>query len=168
MFLKPLGLAAVIAAGFGLGATRLKVRPRAAVLTVIVAVVTHAIVKWALPHEAIEQLAEAHLFDAGGLVLVPIAMVETAGLWIPVALFPWSDTTSRVWATVYLLAAAMLAAAVYYFPFDVHMINGEILGPKHPNYELHLVPPLLFAGVGYIFGLRKRRRSARMKAAGTQ
>lgn len=148
MVLKLIGLVAVIAAGFGLGATHLRVRLHAAVLAVVVAVLSQATLESALPHEAIERFAEAHAYEAGGLVLVLPAVAETAGLWTPVALLRWTGISGRVWGTVYVLGAAMLAAAVYYFPFDVVIANDKRLGPTHPSYELHLIPPVPFAAIG--------------------
>jgi hypothetical protein len=81
-----------------------------------------------------------------------IAIVETAGLLFPVALMPWTSGSSRAWATLYVLGAAVLAAATYYFPFDVVIMNGEVIGPKHAPYGLGLLLSLPFGAIGYLVG----------------
>lgn len=58
--------------------------------------------------------------------------------------------SSRAWATSYVLGAAFLAAATYYFPFDVVIGNGEVIGPKHPSYELVLVLSLPIGAIGFL------------------
>jgi hypothetical protein len=54
---------------------------------------------------------------------------------------------------------------VYYFPFDVVIINGEVVGPKHPQYELGLLFLLPVAVAGYFAGWYTRRLHGRVKTA---
>lgn len=162
MLLKLVGLIATVGAGFGLGRAEFKVHVRMAILTVLFAAVAQMTLKLALPHGAIEQFAQSHLYTAAGqVVLLALAIVETAGLLFPVMLIPWASLSSRGWATLYVLGAAVLAAATYYFPFDVVIVNGEVIGPKHAPYELGLLLSLPFGAIGYLLGWLKRRRRER-------
>ena len=118
--------------------------------------------KLALPHEAIEQFAQSQLDTSlGQIALIGVAIVETAGVLVPVALMPWTNVSIRAWATLYVLGAAILAAATYYFPFDVVIVNGEVIGPKHPPYEFVLLLCLPFGGLGCLVGWLRRRTRAR-------
>ena len=74
---------------------------------------------------------------------------------------PWANASSRAWATLYVVGAAILSAVVYYFPFDVVIVNDKVIGPKHPAYELGLVMWLPFGVIGYLVGWLKRRHDAR-------
>jgi len=164
--LKLIGLIATVAAGFGLGRATFKVHVRMAILTAFLAAVVQASLKIALPHGAIEQFAQSQLYSASGqFVLMALAIIETTGLLFPVALMPWAGASTRAWATLYVLGAAVLAAATYYFPFDVVIVNGEVIGPKHAPYELGLVFCLPFGALGYLVGYLKRRQRARPRAA---
>jgi hypothetical protein len=132
MLLKLIGLIATVGAGFGLGLAKFRVHVRMAILTAMFAAVVQMTLKLALPHDAIEQFAQSQRFTVSGqIVLMGIAIVETAGLLFPVALMPWTSGSSRAWATLHVLGAAVFAAATYYFPFDVEIMNGEVIGPKH-------------------------------------
>jgi hypothetical protein len=149
--LKLTGLVATVAGGFGLGRTTAKVHVRVAILTALLAAFAHAGLKLVLPHDAIEQLAQSQLLPVSGqIVLMALAIVEMAGVLFPVALTPWAAVSIRAWATLYLLGAAFLAAATFYFPFDVVIMNDEVIGPKHPSYELGLVFSLPFGALGYV------------------
>ena len=161
MLLKLIGLIATIGAGVGLGRSKFSVHVRMAIFTALLAAVVQASMKLALPHDAIEQFAQSQLSTASGqIVLMGIAIVETAGVLFPVALMPWTRGSSRVWATMYVLGAAFLAAATHYFPFDVVIMNGEVIGPKHAPYELGLLLSLPIGAIGYLAGWLKRPRRA--------
>ena len=58
----------------------------------------------------------------------------------------------------YVIAAATLGALVYYQPFDVVILNGEVLGPTHPEYEASLLVSLILASVPFMGGILMRRR----------
>jgi hypothetical protein len=168
MLLKLIGLIATVGAGVGLGRSKFSVDVRMAIFTALLAAVVQASLKFALPHDAIEQFAHAQLSAASGqIVLMGIAVVETAGLLFPVALMPWTNASSRAWATLYVLGAALLAAATYYFPFDVVIMNGEVIGPKHAPYELGPLLSLPFGAIGYLVGWLKRRSQARLATSAT-
>jgi hypothetical protein len=136
-----------------------------AIFTAVLTAVVQGGLKLALPHDAIEQVAQSQLSSASGqIVLMGIAIVETAGLLFLVALMPWTNGSSRAWATLYVLGAAVLAAATYYFPFDGVSMNGEVIGLKHPPYELGPLLSLPFGAIGYLGGWLKRRSQARPQA----
>jgi hypothetical protein len=102
MLLNLIGIAAAVAAGFGLGRSQLDARFRTVALTALMAAVLHASLKFALPHDSIEGFAQRHVYDGGGaLVLVLIAALETAGLWVPVAVTRWAVFSTRSWVTLY-------------------------------------------------------------------
>lgn len=158
MLLKLIGLVATVGAGVGLGRSNFSVHVGMTISTALVAAVIQASLKLALPHDAIEQFAQSQLSTASGqIVLMGIAIIETAGLLFPVALMPWTSVSCRAWATLYVVGAAVLAAATYYFPFDVVIVNGEVIGPKHAPYELGLLLSLPFGAIGYLVGWLKRR-----------
>lgn len=153
MLLKLIGLIATVGAGFGLGRAKFRVHVRMAILTALFAAVVQMSLKLALPHGAIEQFAQSHLDTAAGqIVLMALAIVEMAGLLFPVMVMPWASLSSRAWATLYVLGAAILAAATFYFPFDVVIMYGEVIGPKHAPYELGLLLSLPFGAIGYLVG----------------
>jgi hypothetical protein len=166
MFLNLIGIAAAVAAGFGLARSQLDVRFRTVALTALMAAVLHASLKFALPHNSIEVFAQRHVYDgSGALFLVLVAALETAGLWVPVAVIRWAVFSTRSWVTLYMLATAVLGATAYYFPFDTRILNGEIMGPKHPSYELELVLSLPLGLVGYLLGRLRRKRHAAIRTA---
>jgi hypothetical protein len=167
MLLKPVALVAVVWAGFGLGAAPLKVRGRLAAVTVLVAALLHLGLRLLLPHENLEEFGQRYAHGTlGAPVLAGIAAVETLGLWIPVAVARWTSVRGRAWATVYLISAAALAATTYYFPFDVEIVNGEVMRPMYSVYEVYevgIVMSVPFAAFGYLGGRLKRRMSSRVR-----
>src|SRR5687768_13065126 len=117
MLLKLIGLLATVGAGVGLGRSTFRVHVRMAIFTALLAAVVQASLRLALLHDAIEQFAQSQLSTASGqIALMAIAIVEPAGLVFPVALIRWANASSKAWATLYVLGAAVLAAATYYFP----------------------------------------------------
>jgi hypothetical protein len=167
--LKLIGLIATFVAGFGLGRARFRVHVRVAILTATLAAVAQVGLELALPHDLIEQTAESHLDTAmGQIMLMALAIIESAGLLFPVALMPWARLSSRAWATLYVLGAAVLAGATFYFPFDAVVMNGEVIGPTHAPYELGPVLSLPFGAAGYLVGWLTRRGGARSSATAGQ
>jgi hypothetical protein len=95
MFLKPIGLIILLVGGFALGRLKLTLRDRSVALAVLLVIVLQTALKLVLPHVAIEEFAQRHVFTAPGpFVLTGIALVETAGVWILVLLIRW--TRSRL------------------------------------------------------------------------
>jgi hypothetical protein len=64
-----------------------------------------------------------------------------------------------------LVAGGVLGAATYYLPFDVVILNGEVIGPKHPEYELDLLLLLPVGAAGYVAGRYTRRERGTVKTA---
>ncbi len=158
MVLKALGLLALLLSSFKLGESQLMIHRWVAVATALLAVVLHIGVGLALPRDAVERIARPWVYTAvGSLVLIMVAAVESAGVWLPVAFVPWAERSARAWATLYLLAAAVLGAIAYYFPFDAVIVNGEIIEHRQPEYEVALVASLPFGIIGYVLGWRRGR-----------
>ena len=57
------------------------------------------------------------------------------------------------------MGAATLGALAHYQPFDVVIMNGEVIGPTHPAYEVALVAALVFAAVPFAIGWVAERRA---------
>jgi len=154
--MKILSIICVAWAGYRLATSDLRVRSKLTMLTVLLAVVLHTAVWFALPHDVIEPYANAHRWSP---VLIPIAMLETVGIWVPVIFIPWAERSIRVVATAYLVGAAAMGALSYYQPFETLITNGRVEGPVHPSYEIALVAALIFAIPSIAIGvLIKRRR----------
>jgi hypothetical protein len=90
--------------------------------------------------------------------LFPVAGLETLGLWLPVLVIPWGALQTRVAAAAYLIAAGTVGALVYYYPFDGIVMNGQVLGPTHPEYVVALLLSLFFAVIPFACGLVVKRR----------
>lgn len=141
--------------GYQLGKNDWRVRSSLTVTAVLLAVIFHTGVQIVLPHAAIERVASG---AAWSLILVPIALLETIGIWLPVLLVPWAGGRTRIMMSGYVMVAAIQGALVYYRPFDVVIMNGEKLGPTHPSYEFELIFALVFAIPPFAFALAKKRR----------
>jgi hypothetical protein len=146
--------------GYVLGRSDLRVRPALTAVTVLAAAALHVLVRLALPHEEIEQIATAAAWSSPP-ALVTIALLETAGIWTPVLAIHWTVLRTRIAAAAYIMGAAVLGALAYYRPFDVVIVNGRRV-PPHPDYELALVLALMFAAIPFTIGLLIKRRQRRM------
>jgi hypothetical protein len=156
--MKPLGILFVAWIGYLLGKSDWRVRPKLAFAAILLAGVLHTMVRVALPHEAIEQFASS---APSSVLLVLVATLETAGIWLAILLVPWGVIRTRTAAAAYVVAAATLGALAYYQPFDVVVLNGEVRGPKHPEYELALIFSIVFAVVPFAGGMAMRLRRRR-------
>lgn len=138
--------------GYALGRCDLRVRPALTAVTVLVAMILHGLVQLALPHDEIEQIARASAWSLSReAALVAIALIETAGMWIPAMMVRWAALQTRLWASAYLMGAATLGAFTFYQPFDAH-------DDPHPPYEMLLVVSLTVAIVPFLIGLIAKRR----------
>ena len=143
--------------GYRLGTSVWRIRPSFAVLTVVLAGILHTVVRVLLPHQAIEEFASQ---ASSSILLVPVAGLETVGLWLPVLAIRWGTLQTRVATAAYVIAAGTIGALVYYYPFDVIVMNGTVLGPTHPEYAFALLLSLVLAAIPFACGLAvKRRRS---------
>jgi hypothetical protein len=152
--LKAVALVMVIGAGFALGRSSGTIDKRMATLVIIVAALLHAAITTALPHASIERRLISNSMAA---LMTSIAVLKTCGLWLPAALVPWSDLRTRASILAYLIGAAVLAEAAFYFPFDVESFNGIEQRPEHPG-SWSLVICLVFAAPGFFFGRITRPR----------
>jgi hypothetical protein len=156
--MKPLSILFVASIAYGLGKSDWRVRPRLALATVLLAGVLHGVLRVGLPHEAIERFASSASLS---ILLMLVAALETAGIWLPVLLVPWGETRTRAAAAAYVIAAATLGALVYYQPFEIIIVNGEALGPTHPQYGLALIFSLVIAAVPFACGIAIRLRQGK-------
>jgi hypothetical protein len=164
--MKIAGILVVVYVGYRLGRSDLRVHPGTTALTVLVAAFLHALVRLALPHDGIERIAAAVAWSWWSPVLVGVALLETSGLWIPVLLIRWTALRTRIAASAYIMGAATLGALTHYYPFDVEIWNGEVIGPTHPSYEVALVASLVFATVPFVIGWVAERRGRTINAEG--
>jgi hypothetical protein len=72
--------------GYRLGTSEWRVRSSFLVLTAALACVFHAVLRIVLPHAAIEAFASE---TSWSMLLVPVAILETFGVWMPVLVIPW-------------------------------------------------------------------------------
>jgi len=87
MLLKLFGLIGTVGAGYALARAPFKISLGTAIRTGLLAAGAQAILRFALPHEVIEEFAQAHPYTvAGQIVLIVVAVVETAGVLFLVAL----------------------------------------------------------------------------------
>jgi hypothetical protein len=136
--------------GYALGKSDLRIHPALTAVTVVVAVILHGIWQLALPHEGIEGIARTIARSPQSPSLVTVAVVETAGIWIPVLVIHWAALRTRIWAAAYIIGAATVGAFASYAPsFDA---------PHHPQYEIWLALALIVATVPFAIGRIARRR----------
>jgi len=137
--------------GYALGHADLRIRPTLTAVTAVVAVILHGIGKLALPHEGIERIARAVAGSPQSPILVTVALVETARIWIPILVIRWAARRTRIWAAAYIVGAATVAASTNYAPsFDAPL--------PHPEYEAWLVLALVIATVPFAVGRIAKRR----------
>lgn len=149
--------------GYVLGNSNLRVHPALTAATLAAAGILHGLVRLALPHDGIDRMATAVAWSwSPGLVA--IALVETAGIWMPTLAVPWAARPTRIAASGYIIGAATLGALVYYQPFDVVIVNGTRV-PDHPEYVATLLLALMFAAVPFAIGLWAKRRRQRIAPA---
>lgn len=139
--------------GYALGKSDLRIHPALTAVTVVVAVILHGAWRLALPHEGIDSIGRAVAWPPHFPILVAVALVETAGIWIPVLLIEWVAVRTRMWAAAYIIAAATLGARLHYGP------SFEAPREPHPAYAIWLVLALVVAAVPFaIGGIAKRRQ----------
>jgi hypothetical protein len=137
--------------GYALGKSDLRIRPALMAVTVVVAVILQGSWRLVLPHEGIDSVARAVALSPQSPTLVTVALVETAGIWIPVVIIAWATLRTRIWAAAYLIGAAAIGASAYYGP------SFEARLEPHPAYELWLVLSLVFATIPLAMGCIAKR-----------
>lgn len=138
--------------GYALGKSDLRIHPAFTAVTVAVAVILHGIWQLALPHEGIDGIARMVARSPQSPTLVAVAVVETAGIWIPVLVIRWAPLRTRIWTAAYIIGAATVGAFDYYGPsFDPPL-------EPHPGYEVWLVLALVVATLPFAIGCIAKRR----------
>jgi hypothetical protein len=146
-------LAATVLAGWGLGRRRPGADPAMCIFAVFGAVTAHSMLQYAFILEGrLDQVFGDPRRGAPEVVMVLIAAIEAAGLWLPVLLIPWARGGARAWGALYALASATVAAAYHYFPFDLVVVSDELVAPDGPPYLLAVFVLLPAAAVGYLVG----------------
>jgi hypothetical protein len=159
VILKLLVILCVPGAGLLLSRSRLQINKPLMLLTVAGAALLHAVVRDLLNHQAIERYATDDLNSASMAIT---SLAETIGLWLPLFVLPWADLLARSAVTLSVIAGAFWAAGAFYMPFDVVIINGEIVGPTHPVYEIGVL--LAFVCSAVVFATAKWIESRFKKA----
>jgi hypothetical protein len=142
--------------GYALGKSDLRIHSVLTIVTAVVAVILHGMWQLALPHQGIDWIARTVGLSQSP-TLMPVALVETAGIWIPVLVIHWAALRTRIWAAAYIIGAATLGALAYYGPsFDPPR-------EPHPEYAVWLVLAFVFATVPFAIGCiaKRRQRTAR-------
>jgi hypothetical protein len=155
MLLIPVALLAIVAAGWGLGRARAQVDLITIIFTVFAAVTAHSGMQFAFVDGRLDQALGDPRDGAPAAVIVLIAAGEAVGLWLPFLVLPWTRMGARAWGALYAVASATLAAAHYYFPFDLIVISNEVVSGFGPPYLLAVIVCLPIAGVGYLLGLAR-------------
>lgn len=158
VFLKLIGLVAVAVSGWGLGRARPTLNLFVLVLTLFAAVTAHAGMQDVFFEERMDAVLGDPRKDAGPGVVVPIAAAETVGLWVPFLVLPWAPVRARVWAALYAIGAAILAAVLHYFPFDVPLVDKEFIAIHGPLYLPAWFVCLPIAGLAFFMGWTKSFR----------
>ena len=154
MLLTPTVFASVIVSGWLLGRARPKLNLVWLALTLFAAVTAHSGMQSAFVDGRLDQVL-GDPRDGNHAIVVLIAAGEAVGLWLPFLLTPWAQFGARLGAALYALAAAALAASWFYFPFDLVIVNEEMISPFGPPYLLAAFACLPVAGVGYLIGWLK-------------
>jgi hypothetical protein len=131
------------------------------VLTLFAAITAHSALQWAFLEGRMDVVTGDPRRDAPQAAMLIIAAVESAGLWLPFLLLPWTTVTPRVSAAVYALAAAALAVVYHYFPFDLVVISASLIAPDGPPYLFAWFACLPIAAAGMLVGwLQSSREQA--------
>ena len=153
--LTSVALLAVAVAGWGLGRSRRDADVGMVIVTVFAAVTAHSAMQFAFVDGRLDQVLGDPRRNAPAAIVVLIAAGEAIGLWVPVALVPWARVAARYWGALYMLAAASVAAAYHYAPFDLVVVSDEFLPRDGPPYLLAVFGCLPLGGVGYLAGRLK-------------
>lgn len=153
--LTPIALLVMVIAGWLLGRARPKFEVGALVLTVFAAITAHSGMQAAFFEGRLDQTLGDPREGANQAVIFLIAAGEAVGLWVPWLLLPWTRFAARLWGALYALAAATLAAAYFYAPFDLVVVDRGLILHDGPPYLLAAIVCVPIAGLGYLLGLAK-------------
>jgi len=135
MIFRIAGLVFVMIAGGLLARTRWQIRRAPAAIAFSIALVGYVALQAVSPVEALEDAAASASWSwVAGLV----GLAESAVLWLPIALFPWSTPSIRAATAAWIIGSALQAAVVFYRPFDVVVVNGSRV-PESPAYVISMI-----------------------------
>ena len=138
--------------GYALGKSDLLLDPMLTAVTGVVALILHGTWQLALPHRGIDWIAAAVARPPQSPTMVAVALVESAGIWLPVLLIHWAPLRTRLWAMAYVIGAAAVGAFAYYAPsFDPPSL-------PHPEYGVWLALAFMFAAGPFAIGCIVKRR----------
>jgi hypothetical protein len=143
-------------AGYALGKSDWQIHPMLTPVMVVVAVMLQGVWQLALPYEEIDVIARAVARSPQSPTLATVALVEIAGIWVPVLVIRWVALRTRVWAAAFIVGAGTFGAFAHY----------EGLHPPRearPEYEFWFALALIFAMVPFAIGCIVKRKSRLQK-----
>ena len=154
MVLQVIGVVLIVVTGWMFGRMRAPINLVTSVFAAFGVVSVYSAAEWAF----IEGRSDVIFGDprAGNPALVLlIALLEPASIWVPLLVIPWTTMKARAWAVVYVFATAIQASIHYYFPFDLVVISKELIMPFAPAYLFAMAACLPIAAVGWLLGWSK-------------
>ncbi len=145
-------VAAIAAAGWAFGRRRPAVNLPLLALAMFLAITAHSVLQTAFVDTRLDAVVGHPVERENPLLLLVVAAGEAAGLWLLFTIVPWTEFGPRVWTSIYALAAAILAAAYFYYPYDLVVMSRDIMPSDGPPYLLAAVACLPIALVGYLMG----------------
>lgn len=145
------------ATGWALGRVRPQVNVAMAVMAVFGAITAHSGMQWAFIDGRLHDVLGDPRGGAPGVVVVLIAAGEALGLWLPILLIPWAQTTARMYGALYALLAAIAAAVAFYFPDDLVSLDTGFIPTDGPPYLLAAFVLVPVAAIGFASGWMRAR-----------
>lgn len=144
----------LVAVGVALATSRTHVDRRAALKVLALAVLLHVGLTALMLTTSLEETVKELVYgDRSPRAFLLAGLIESAGVWLPVALMPWATARTRAVSVVGVVAAGVLAAKEYYFPFDILLLNDVVVSPSRLDIVVTAVASVLVVGFGFLFGL---------------
>ena len=151
MVLQIVGVVLILLAGWMFGKMRPPINLVISVFAAFGAVSAYSAAEWAFI-EGRSDLVFGDPRQHGTALILLIALLESASIWVPLLVIPWTTLKARAWAAVYVFATAVQASVHYYFPFDLVIVSDELVRPFAPAYLLAMVACLPIAAAGWLIG----------------
>ena len=139
-------------AGWGMARARPKIELVMLVFAMFGAVSVHSAIQYAFVDARMDSVFGDPRTGGMAALLIPIAIAETTGLWLPFILIGWAQMSVRLWMAVYVIGTAMLAAVYYDVPFDPIIRSKSLISGFGPPYLLTVLIGIPLAAIGYAFG----------------
>jgi hypothetical protein len=146
--------------GYALGKSDLHINPTLTAVTAMVAVMLHGIWQLVLPDEGFEWVGRAVARPPQSPIMMAIALIETAGIWISVLAIRWAARRARIWAAVSVIGAATVGAFAHYAP------SFDGAPESDPEYEAWLVRAFVFAAIPFAIGCIAKGRQRTSPVSG--